>query len=48
MQQKFEQTRSRDEQLRELQIAWLQAGPVAAAEQTRLDARFERVLQVNA
>jgi Skp family chaperone for outer membrane proteins len=45
MQQKFEQTRSRDEQLRELQIAWLQAGPVANADRAMLDARFERVLQ---
>jgi hypothetical protein len=42
--QKFEQTRSRDERLRELQIAWLQAGPVAAQDRARLEARFERAL----
>jgi hypothetical protein len=48
LQQKFEQTRSRDEQLRELQIAWLQAGPVANEDRPMLDARFERVLQAGA
>ena len=48
MQQKFEQTKSRYEQLRDLQIAWLQAGPVAAEDRPMLDARFERVLQANA
>jgi hypothetical protein len=42
--QRFEQTRSRDERLRELQIAWLQAGPVSAQDRARLEARFERAL----
>ena len=46
--QKFEQTQSRDEQLRDLQIAWLQAGPVASEDRAMLDARFERVIQANA
>jgi hypothetical protein len=48
LQQKFEQTKSRDEQLRELQIAWLQAGPVASEDRPMLDARFTRVLQAGA
>ncbi len=42
--QKFEQTQSREAQMRDLRIAWLQAGPVAPEARAKLDARFERVI----
>jgi hypothetical protein len=42
--QKFEEEQTQQEQLRELQIAWLQAGPVQRDLQQGLERRFERAL----
>ncbi|MEN8165863.1 MAG: DUF349 domain-containing protein [Pseudomonadota bacterium] len=42
--QKFEEEQTQEDQLRDLQIAWFQAGPVQRDAQQGLERRFERAL----
>lgn len=44
MHHKLDESRSRQHQLRDLQLAWYQAGPVPLASQEDLEVRFERAI----
>jgi exonuclease SbcC len=44
MHHKLDESRSRQQQLRDLQLAWYQAGPVPLASQEDLEVRFERAI----
>jgi len=46
--QKFDQTRSREQQLRELRIAWQLAGAVEPRARPMLDARYARIFETDA